>query len=78
MAKLGKLDEQYITREKRKFEQVKDSTNESDIAYKEHITKHLKSVQGERAARIEIISTNKNSLRIQVSRIRENNRKNNE
>ena len=64
LAKLSELDE-HIALEKRKLEEATDETT------KDRIAKLLRERQDERAARLEATSATRETIRSQISRIRE-------
>ena len=68
LAKLSELDE-HINREKQKLVEADDANLEQEI--KDRILQRLRDLELERAARLEVASTNREQLRTQVNRIRE-------
>eukprot|EP00745_Piridium_sociabile_P030729 TRINITY_DN50_c0_g3_i1.p2 TRINITY_DN50_c0_g3~~TRINITY_DN50_c0_g3_i1.p2 ORF type:complete len:398 (-),score=16.42 TRINITY_DN50_c0_g3_i1:273-1466(-) len=68
LAKLGELDE-LINKEKQNLVDADDANLGQDV--KDRIQQRLRDLQQERAVRLEVLSTNREQLRSQVSRIRE-------
>eukprot|EP00745_Piridium_sociabile_P013010 TRINITY_DN1957_c0_g1_i2.p1 TRINITY_DN1957_c0_g1~~TRINITY_DN1957_c0_g1_i2.p1 ORF type:complete len:402 (-),score=28.23 TRINITY_DN1957_c0_g1_i2:333-1538(-) len=68
LAKLGELDE-HINREKQKIAVADDENLGQE--FKDRVQQRLKNLIDERAARLEVLSANREQLRSQVERIRE-------
>ena len=68
LAKLGEIDD-HIEREKNKLVQADDENLDTQV--KQRIESRLQDLNAERAARLEVLSENREQLRSQVSRIRE-------
>jgi hypothetical protein len=68
LAKLSELDE-HINREKQKVVEADDANLGQEV--KDRIQQRLKNLIDERAARLEVLYTNREQLRSQVERIRE-------